>query len=299
MNTRTKQLEWNLASAALHDAWTDFYLSRQAQNAAVNTLLFYQQTAGRFLTWIEGQGLTAPHEVTARHVREYLVTLQDRSDRTRNAHARAIKTLLIFWHKEEYMPARVTFEMPKIHKKRLPKLDADQLKYILSKCNTRDRALLSLMADSGLRRAEVSALNWTDIDIQTGIVIVQKGKGGKARITRIGATTRRYLLAMRRKDKVTRNDSPVFRSKLTGQRLTGVGIMLAFRRLSARTGVEVTAHAMRRTFTILALRAGMDALHVQGLGGWTSLEMVEYYASLEADDLLKAHEQHSPVDNLK
>jgi len=43
----------------------------------------------------------------------------------------------------------------------------------------------------------------------------------------------------------------------------------------------------------------MDALHVQGLGGWADLEMVSDYASLEDDDLLKAHTDHSPIDRLK
>jgi len=45
----------------------------------------------------------------------------------------------------------------------------------------------------------------------------------------------------------------------------------------------------------------MDALHVQGLGGWADLEMVSDYASLEDDDLriarnllAEADRRHSP-----
>jgi hypothetical protein len=55
---------------------------------------------------------------------------------------------------------------------------------------------------------------------------------------------------------------------------------------------------MRRTFAILSLRAGMDALHLQALGGWASLEMVKHYAQLVDGDLLQSHKAHSPIDNL-
>ncbi|MBI4759873.1 MAG: tyrosine-type recombinase/integrase [Chloroflexi bacterium] len=296
---RTKQTRrWNLASLAsfhLLDAYTDFMLSRQAMNCTPATLSFYQYTAGRFLSWCEAQGVTTPEEVTARLVRQYLATLADKADRTLHAHARAIKTMLRFWHKENYLPGAVTFEMPRIVKKRLPRLTEDELRQVLKACNARDRAIVLLMVDSGLRRAEVCALDWQDVDMQTGAITVRRGKGRKPRLSRIGAVARRALLAYRRtlKDR----DGALFRSK-GGGRLTGPGLMLIFRRLSKRTGIYVTAHALRRTWTILALRAGMDVLHVQALGGWTDLEMVNYYASLEDEDLLQAHARFSPVDNL-
>jgi hypothetical protein len=43
----------------------------------------------------------------------------------------------------------------------------------------------------------------------------------------------------------------------------------------------------------------MNALHLQNLGGWEGLEMVQHYAQMVDDDLLQAHRAHSPVDSLK
>jgi integrase len=239
--------------------------------------------------------VTEPQEVTARIVRQYLASMQNKADRTRHAHARAIKTMLRFWHAERYTPEAVTFDMPKINKRRLPVLNGDQVKQIAKACSVRDRAIVLLIADSGLRRAEVIALNWDDVDMQTGAVIVKRGKGGKPRVSRIGAKTRRALLAYRRT--LADRDSVLFQSR-RGERLTGSGMTLIFRRLSKQTRIHVTPHALRRTWAILSLRAGMDALYVQGLGGWSDLEMVSYYATLEDSDLLKAHKKHSPVDSL-
>ncbi len=60
----------------------------------------------------------------------------------------------------------------------------------------------------------------------------------------------------------------------------------------------ITWRALRRTFAILSLRAGMSPTHLQALGGWSGLEMVTYYAQLEDVDLLQAHAEHGPLDSL-
>ena len=202
MSTRTKvKQEWSLASVALRDAYTDFVLSRQAMQCTSATLEFYKYTAGKFLSWLEDRGIASPHDVQARHVREYLAELigNGKSDTTVHDNARAIKTLLRFWFSENYLPAPITFAMPRVAKKRLPCLTADELSKVIAACqNPRDKALTLFMADSGLRRAEVVALNWGDVDMMTGLVIVRRGKGNKARSAVIGASARRVLLAYRR-----------------------------------------------------------------------------------------------------
>lgn len=301
MSPRTlAQQKWILASLALTDAYTDFILSRQAMQCSPATLEFYKHTAGVFLNWVESQGVTSPEQVDARLVRQYLAELAGRgkADKTLHAHARAIRTLLRFWYAEKYIPALVTFAMPRVEKKRLPCLTADQLSAVLAACrNSRDKALILFMADSGLRRAEIIALTWDDVDIMSGLVRVKRGKGGKARSAVIGAMTRRALLAYRRSLENPAGDSPLFQSR-NGTRFTGPGFLQVFRRLSKQAGIHVTPHSLRRTFVILSLRAGMDVLHLQAMLGHASLDMVQHYAQMVDDDLLQAHQAHSPIDNL-
>lgn len=135
--------------------------------------------------------------------------------------------------------------------------------------------------------------DWGDVDLETGLVRVKQGKGRKDRSAVIGAKTRRALLAYRRT--LTDRDGVLFQTE-TGTRFTGNGIMMLFRRLSKRTGIHITAHSLRRTFAILSLRAGMRPLHLQNLGGWASLDMVEHYAQMVDEDLLQEHKAHSPID---
>ena len=49
----------------------------------------------------------------------------------------------------------------------------------------RNYALLRLMIYTGLRRAEMVALRWDDIDFEEQLVTVRHGKGGKERIAAI------------------------------------------------------------------------------------------------------------------
>jgi site-specific recombinase XerD len=300
--TTSKQTALNLSSVALLDAYTDFILSRQAALLAENTIRFYRFTAGLFVQWLQGQGVTSAAETSARHVRAYLAELAaaGKADGTLADHARGIRVMVRFWFAEGYLPAPITFQIPKVAKKRLPTLDADNLAAVLAACDKpRDKALVMLMADSGLRRAEVIALNWGDVDISSGLVRVHRGKGGKARAAVIGAATRRALLAYRRTltSEVSANLHPLFQTK-QGGRFTPDGFKQVFYQLRKKTGINVTPHAMRRTFAILSLRAGMSALHLQALGGWEGLEMVKHYAQLVEDDLLQSHKAHSPIDNL-
>jgi integrase/recombinase XerC len=299
MSTSKANQKSTLTSPALLDAYTDFILSRQAMNAAKTTIDFYKFTVGKFLEWAEKQrGVKNPEEVTGRIVREYIAELatKGKSDTTVWNNARAIKTMFLFWHAEGYVQAVVRFEMPKLTKKRLPVLDAEELMQVIKTCNVRDKAVVLFMADSGLRRAEICALNWDDVDLQNGLVRVKQGKGRKDRSAVIGATTRRALLAYRRTLK--NREGILFQTK-SGTRFTGSGLLCIFRRLRKATGIHVTPHAMRRTFVILSLRAGMDVLHLQTILGHESLEMTRHYASMVDEDLVREHKAHSPIDSLR
>jgi len=293
------QQKWAVASYELQDAYTDFILSRQAMLCSPKTIRFYHFTAGRFVKYLEDNGVTGPEGVSSRYIRAYLADLaaQVLSDSYINGHARAIKTLVRFWFKENYIPEIPTFKMPAISKKRLPVLTASQVKQVLSECtNNRDKAIIMLLVDTGLRRAEICALNWGNVDIQSGIIRVDKGKGGKARSVIAGIRTRRALLAYRRE--IEHNEEqPVFQTSF-GNRLSPGGLRSALLRIGDRAGVHITPHALRRTFATLSLRAGMNLIQLQAMMGHSSLEMTRKYIQMLDEDLIDAHKAHGPIDNL-
>jgi site-specific recombinase XerD len=151
------------------------------------------------------------------------------------------------------------------------------------------------MVDSGVRKAELVDLNWADVDLRTGVVLIKRGKGGKSRNVVIGAMTRRALVAYGRTSGISSN-APLFAIQ-DGGRLTTSGLRSMMERISKRCGIHVSPHALRRTFATLSLRAGMNPLHLQGLLGHTTLEMTRRYTQIVDDDLVAAYKEHGPIDN--
>jgi site-specific recombinase XerD len=295
--TSPKSKRTPLLSITLRDALTDFMLSRQAMQCTPKTLENYTWSLTKFVTYLEQQGITHPEQVSAHHVRLYLAQFADRKSNTLHTLAAHIKTLLRFWRKEGYAAA-VTFEMPKARQERLPFLDAEQVTRLLAICDVRERALVALMVDSGLRRQEVCNLKRGDIDLRSGAVVVRQGKGRKDRLAFIGANTRRALLAFIRSQANQADDAPLFQTQ-SGGKFSGVGLRSLFVRLSRKAGFKVTPHMLRRTFATLSLQNGMDIVSLQTLMGHENLETTRRYIQWLDGDLLEAHRKASPIDNLK
>jgi integrase/recombinase XerD len=181
--------------------------------------------------------------------------------------------------------------MPRIGEKRQPVLTSDEVQQVLNACiNTRDRAIILFLIDTGLRRSEMCYLNWGDIELSSGLVLVRKGKGKKARSVVIGNNTRRILLKYKQTVNNEENN-PLFQTKM-GTRLSPGGLRSICLRLSERTGIVITPHALHRTFVVLSLKSGMSLAHVQALMGHKTPAMTLEYAKLVDDDLI----EYGPVD---
>ncbi len=282
----------------IRESYLDFILSRQAMLCTPRTVKFYQDTLCKFLDWLEKEAVTEPELITARQVRAFLASYAERGCKDSYVHtyARSIRTFVRFLYQEEYVPKLISFQMPRIGEMMLPVLSIEEVKRILAACETvRDKAIILLMVDTGLRRSEVCSLNWENINLRSGICMVKKGKGKKDRIVVLGVVTRRSLIAYRRK--VTKTDnSPLFQTN-NGKRLSPLGLRSILLRLSNQTGIHVTPHSLRRTFVVLSLRGGMSLAHIQTLMGHSTLKMTMYYARMSDDDLLLAHQEHGPVDS--
>jgi integrase len=152
------------------------------------------------------------------------------------------------------------------------------------------------MIDTGIRRAELVALNWDDLNIESGLIRIAKGKGGKARSIVVGVKTRRALLKYRRTIS-HEPGQPIFQTR-DGSRFTFGGLRSALLRIGREAGVKLSPHTLRRTFATLSLRNKMNAIHLQGLMGHSSLEMTRRYIQMLEGDLIEAHKDHGPIDNL-
>jgi site-specific recombinase XerD len=172
-------------------------------------------------------------------------------------------------------------DAPKVGKKILPSLTAEQLDYLISQAGCiRDKAIISLFADSGLRLLEEANIRVSDIDWTRRLIKV-KCKGGKEGLAPFGLRTESLL---KRWLSEYNSDGMLWN-------LNDRGIQTMLGRLQAKTGLKCNAHTFRRSFASILAKRGVDSIHIMRLGRWESIQMVERYtASVKFDDSLKYYQ---------
>jgi len=160
----------------------------------------------------------------------------------------------------------------------------------------RNRAMLLLLLDTGMRASELCGLDMGDVDNHNRRVHVL-GKGAKERTIpfspRTGQALWRYLTS--RQD--PRTDDPLI-ATMDGHELNRSRLLIILSRMGRRAGVSnVHPHRFRHTFAIQYLRNGGDPYTLQALLGHSSLDMVKNYLRIAQIDIDTAHRRASPVDN--
>ena len=127
----------------------------------------------------------------------------------------------------------------------------------------RDRALIEILYSSGLRRAEISALNVGDVDFLSGVVRVF-GKGSKERVVPVGGDALKSLRSYLRSRGRPADGEPLF-VNLRGLRISQDGVMFLVRRWIKRSSLlkKVTPHVFRHSFATHLLNHGCDIRVVQ------------------------------------
>jgi len=244
--------------------------------------------------------------VTPAHIREYLTILRQQglSPETIFRAWGALKCYFHFLHMEtsinEDPMARI--EKPKREKRIIQPMTMPQVRALVAQLDLkkfeglRDRALMLLMVDSGLRLAEVISLKTTRIDWKDCIVTFM-GKGGKERSVPIGETTKLAMAAYARVQPKTA--FPHFFLSHRGRPMINRYVQAAMRRYgkkAAITGVRVSPHTLRHTFAIQYVKNGGDVFSLQAMLGHSTLEMVRNYVNFAAADIMTAHRKFSPID---
>lgn len=167
----------------------------------------------------------------------------------------------------------------------------------------RDKSMILLMLDSGLRVSELCRLKVNDCDLSAGEIEIKPFRSSiksRPRVLPIGVSTRKSIwkyLATRGQQ--VEKDEPLFANKY-GEPLKRQDVLHMLKRLGKRVGItDCFPHKFRHTFAIMALRNGMSAFVLQKILGHKSLKMVQVYIQLSQADLNTAHAKSSPVDRMR
>ena len=154
----------------------------------------------------------------------------------------------------------------------------------------RDRLVLLTLVQTGLRRAELIALDWRDLELDGAqpSLLVRCGKGGKPRRQPLAAPLAQELGRLRAQREAPA-DAPVF-CGLEGNRLQPTILAGIIRRAAQGAGLEkrVTAHTLRHTAATWLRQQTGDARLVAAYLGHADLSTVSRYAHVAGDELHEA-----------
>lgn len=190
---------------------------------------------------------------------------------------------------------------PRVPEKLVPVISGDHLKSLFKVCagtgfeERRDKAIISLFIDTGLRISEMAGINLADIDLDEREVLVM-GKGRRPRELRFVKETRsdiqRYILARVRHPHA--DEGALWVGKRG--RLMANGIYQMVQRRCEEVGIPpIHPHMFRHTFAHLYLRGGGNEGDLMKVTGWRSRQMVDRYgASAASARAADAHDRFSP-----
>ena len=248
------------------------FLASRRQGSSPRTLQFYKICLVPFLT---------KYDLTPVGLNQFVSSLNCHNGK--DSYYRAIRVLSNWAYRQGYIKENPInkVDRPKITRIILPSLTPEQVEYLIDQAeNVRDKAIISLFADSGIRLNELVRIRAEDIDWQKCTITVF-GKG-KHRMAPFKGRTAVLL-----KEVISQNGggSNIWH-------LTSWGVVSILRRLKQKTGLPCHPHTFRRTFASNLHRCGLDVEHIMRLGGWESLDMVlRYTRSVKFEDSLRLYRQ--------
>lgn len=161
----------------------------------------------------------------------------------------------------------------------------------------RDKCILIMLLDTGLRATELCDLQLRDYDQETGRILVQHGKGNKKRTVYLGQSGRKYLWRYLTSRGAIKASDPLFVTR-SGTALERGELLNMITATAKRAGVShANTHRFRHTFAINFLRNGGNVLELQRLLGHERMDTLRIYVELAQIDLANAQAAASPADN--
>ena len=270
LNTNFKPQEVNQVNQKLTTDILLGFLNSRRQGISKHTITFYQRCLSKAI------GM----ELTAQGINSFLNSLD--CGNAKHSYYRAIRAMCNWLEREGYTNPIKRVDAPKVQRKLLPSISSEQFQILLDATgNLRDKAIVSLLFDSGLRLSEVCSIKPSDIDFDSNTlrVIVKGNREAKACFT--------PKTAMLLKELISRNGHG---ETLFGMKPRGIQDMLS--RLSEQVGFPCNAHAFRRGFACHLHKKGLSTLSIMNLGRWSSLDMVTRYTrSITFDDCLELYQK--------
>ncbi len=307
----------------LSDAIEGYWLTN-TRNFSPATVSDYSNNFRKFQAWLEQAGVTDIDAVTPDHINKFLNYLSA-AGLARKTQLNAWTALSSLWTWAEQalaIPHIVRgVPRPRVQRHQPEPYTAEQVRALLdaaeysapwegryagarSKRATwlRDRAMMLLLLDTGMRASELCALRVEDYDRKSGRITIRHGKGDKPRVVFAGYVARQAIwryhqdLIRKRHGQALARAEPLFGTNV-GRALDRSQLLHMVKNAGERAGIEgANCHRFRHTCAVNLLRNGASAFVVQEILGHVDMSTVRLYIKLAEIDLEQAMRIASPAD---
>jgi len=287
----------------------------------------YSRFLNKFFNWLNDNGFDKlrPEKITAKHIWKYRVFLSRHVDprtkkslkkTTQNYYLIALRSLLEFFVEKNInslSPSSIKLAKDKSQKE-IKFLKLEELEKLLlspdlhSISGLRDRAILETLFSTGLRVAELTALNREQIKIKKidELEISVVGKGQKVRAVYFSKRAVKWLKAFL--DKRSDIDEALFINYKKGaenssepRRLSTRSIENIVKKYVKITGlpIMITPHTLRHSFATDLLSQGVDLRLVQEFLGHQNIATTQIYTHVTNKQLKDIHKKVHGGNRLK
>lgn len=309
-NQQPIEFEGRREPAGFHGWLRRYTLRMEAAQLAENTVLSYSSAIRMFSAYLAPLGVDDPTQVRPSHVELYFSRMA-RDGRQAGAKARFRQLRPFFRWLAGQAGCQDPFEglgEPKGVQAETQTLEPEQVQRILTYVGQtelitcRNRAMVRLMVDTGVRVTELTSIGRRDVDRPARTIAIVASKGGRHRSVPYGHKTSEALarwLRHRPDNTMSRVHDRLFTAS-NGAPMDRTDVREMVDRMALRVGLMgVTPHVFRHTFAHLALLNGMAELDVMRIGGWSKLGMLQRYGSMLAERRAQsAHEQYGPGEGI-
>ena len=320
------------ANTTIERAIEDYLSDHEGGNHSKKTLEWHRTALGLLQDFLlKERDITLVGEINAPDIAAWFIHMRKtpgghgktRSERTIQTYARSARAFFHWLIRRETIDRnpfdRVTF--PKVGKPLIRPIEPEEFERLLLACTppgevgpladraaARNRAILWVLYDAGIRLSELLGLKLGDFDRKHGMLIV-KGKGSKERRVALGNNCLRnllYYLDRHRADEEeltewgNAGEEHLFLSE-TRLPLTKNGMTMLFKRIKERAGItdkRISPHIFRHSFAICYLVLGNDPFSLQELLGHEDMTTVKNYMHMNDETIQSQKRKYSPGDHL-
>lgn len=286
------------------EALKEFLLDNEFRNNSKKTLENYRSMIQYFFNYTD----SALETLSLSDIKRYTKYLREEradgkflSDETVATYLRQLKVFLKFCESNHLIASGIAnFQIPRTKKVNIRVLSNEELLLIFNLfqgndfCDIRNRLIVSLLIDLGLRRVEIYRLKVSD---NYPDEIVVDGKGSKERTLKksefVKDLMKKYLKI---RNVYNVKDSDYMFLTHEGDHISYYFMSRLVEIIKKRTGIDrLYLHLFRHTFATHYLVNGGESLKLQVILGHESLEMVRKYVHLA--NQLKLDNSTSYIDN--